>query len=92
MKNSDSKVIFTTDDNENVEFYVLEQTKVNGFTYLLVSDSYEDTEEGNAYILKDVSKDTDDSALYEMIENEQELELIAKIFEELMDDIEFETE
>lgn len=92
MENNENKVIFTTDENENVEFYIMEQTKVNGFTYLLVSDAQEEDEEGNAYILKDISKEMDDAAIYEMVENEQELGLVAKIFEELLEDIELETE
>jgi hypothetical protein len=92
MENNENKVIFTTDENENVEFYILEQTKVNGFTYLLVSDAQEEDEEGNAYILKDIAKEMDDAAIYEKVEDEQELGLVAKIFEELLEDIALETE
>lgn len=92
MADNDNKVIFTTEDNEQVEFYVLEQTKLGGFTYLLVTDAEEDDEEGNAYILKDVSTDSDESAVYDMVEDEKELESISKIFEELLDDIDLETE
>jgi len=88
----DNKVIFTTDNNETVEFHVLEQTKLNGNTYLLVTDADVNDEEGNAYILKDVSADTDESAVYDVVEDERELEAIAKIFEELLDDIQIETE
>jgi len=88
----DNKVIFTTDDNETVEFHVLEQTRLNGNTYLLVTDADDNEEEGNAYILKDVSADTDDSAVYNVVEDEKELEVIAKIFEELLDDIQIDTE
>jgi hypothetical protein len=88
----ENKVIFTTENDEQVEFYILEQTKLNGFTYLLVTDAQEDDEEGNAYILKDLSTDADDAALYDMIEDEKELELIGNIFEELVDDIELEIE
>ena len=92
MENKSNKVVFTTDDNEDVEFYIIEQTKVSGCDYLLVSDANEEDEDGNAYILKDKSKETDDAALYEMVEDEQELALLAKIFEELLEDIELETE
>lgn len=88
----DNKVIFTTDNNETVEFHVLEQTKLNGNTYLLVTDADVNDEEGNAYILKDVSADTDESAVYDVVEDERELEAIAKIFEELLDDVQIETE
>lgn len=88
----DNKVIFTTDDNETVEFHVLEQTQLNGNTYLLVTDADENEEEGNAYILKDISADADESAVYDVVEDEKELEVIAKIFEELLDDIQIKTE
>lgn len=92
MDNEENKVIFTTDDNEEVVFHIIEQTKVSGCNYLLVTDGKEEDEEVNAYILKDKSKETDEAAAYEMVEEEQELELIAKVFEELLEDIEFETE
>ncbi len=88
----DNKVIFTTDNNETVEFHVLEQTKLNGNTYLLVTDADDNDEVGNAYILKDLSADTDESAVYDVVEDEKELEAIAKIFEELLDDVQIETE
>ncbi|MBU5331317.1 DUF1292 domain-containing protein [Anaerocolumna aminovalerica] len=88
----DNKVVFTTDNNETVEFHVLEQTKLNGNTYLLVTDADDNDEVGNAYILKDLSADTDESAVYDVVEDEKELEAIAKIFEELLDDVQIETE
>lgn len=92
MSENQNKVIFTTEDNEQVEFFVLEQTKLNGYTYLLVTDTEEDEEEGTAYILKDLSKESDEASLYDIVEDEKELGLIAKIFEELLDDVEIETE
>ncbi len=91
MGENENKVIFTTDENEQVEFYILEQTKLNGYTYLLVTDAEEDDEEGNAYILKDLSTDADD-AVYDMVEDEKELDLIGKIFEELLEDIDLKKE
>ena len=33
-------------------FYVLEETRINGTNYLLVTDSEEDDEEGECYIFK----------------------------------------
>ena len=33
------KIKFVTDEGETVEFYVEEQTRVNGTDYLLVTDS-----------------------------------------------------
>ena len=69
----------------------MEQTKLNGITYLLVTDSDGEEEERTAYILKDLSQDTDESALYDIVDDENELESIAKIFEELLDDVDIET-
>ena len=91
MEEQKNKVTFTTEDNEQVEFFVLEQTKLNGITYLLVTDSDGEEEERTAYILKDLSQDTDESALYDIVDDENELESIAKIFEELLDDVDIET-
>ena len=36
------KLTFQGKDGEQAEFYVLEQTRVNGVNYLLVADSEED--------------------------------------------------
>lgn len=91
MDNIKSTVTFISDDNEETEFYCLEQTKLNGFTYLLVTDSEDDDdEEGNAYILKDMSLEDDESSLYSFVEDEEELNLVAKIFEELLEDTDLE--
>lgn len=38
-----------------LEFYVVEETKLNGANYLLVTDAEDDDEEGDCYILKDMS-------------------------------------
>lgn len=84
MDNSD-ELVFITDDGEEVIFRILEHTRLGGTDYLLVSP--EDDEE-EALILKDLSKDTDTEAIYDIVEDEQELELVAGIFKELLDDIE----
>ena len=39
-----------------------------------------------AYILKDLSEDSSADAVYEMVEDDKELDYISKIFEELLDD------
>ena len=41
------------DSEESVDFFVLEQTRINGTNYILVTDSEE--EDGEALILKDLS-------------------------------------
>ncbi len=85
------KITFTVEETgEEVELYVVEETRVSGVNYLLVTDSDGDEEEGEAYILKDVSDETDTDAIYEMVEDENELDAVSKIFEELLDDITLE--
>ena len=71
-----------------IEFFVEEQTTVAGITYLLVSDSQED--EANAYIMKDVSEEGSTEASYEMVEDEDELIAVSKVFEQMLDDVDLE--
>ena len=70
------KINFVTDDNEEVEFYIIEETRVNGYNYILVTDSQdEDDEEAEAYILKDVSDSADPGQhmnLWKMMKNLRE--------------------
>lgn len=82
------KITFQALDGEAVDFYVLDQTRLNGVNYLLVADSMED--EAEALILKDTAKDEETESVYEIVSEDTELEAIAKIFEEAIGDIEFE--
>lgn len=81
------KINFTfSDSSGTVEFFVLEQTMINGVQYILVTDSEED--EAEAYILKDLSKQDEDEALYVMVEDDEELKAVSAVFDELLDEIE----
>lgn len=91
MENKPDQIVFTTEDGEEVTLCVIEQTRFQGVNYLLVTpaEGDEEEEEGlEALILKDISNDTDEVAVYEPVEDENELELLAGIFRELVDDIE----
>jgi uncharacterized protein YrzB (UPF0473 family) len=88
MGNKPDEIKFTAQDGEEVTFHVLEQTRLGGVDYLLVSTADEEDEEAQALILKDISKDTDEEAIYDIVEDDRELELVAGIFKELLDDIE----
>lgn len=72
--------------NEDLEFYVLEQTQINGDTFLLVTE--EEEGDSDAFILKQVNGQ-DDELVYEMVEDENVLEGLAKIFAELLEDVDF---
>lgn len=83
------KIKFTFEDtNEEVEFFVLEQTRINGNNYILVTDS--DAEEAECLILKDTSAAEDTESLYEVVEDDAELSGILKVFEELLEDVDIE--
>ena len=82
------KIRFQLADGTVEEFFIEEQTRIGGVSYLLVSDSMED--EASAYILKDVSKDTDPEACYEMLEDEDDLQAVYKVFEQMLEDVDFE--
>ena len=78
------KFIFE-ETKEEVEFFILEQTKVNGDTYILVTDSEED--EAECLILKDTSAIQDQDSVYEIVEDAVELHAVLKVFEELLEDV-----
>ena len=85
------KIKFTFEETkEEVEFFVLEQTKVNGNSYILVTDSEED--EAECLILKDNSAAEEEESLYEIVEDDVELSAVLKAFEELLEDIDIEME
>ena len=82
------KIKFTFDSTQDeVEFFVLEQTKVNGDTYILVTDSEKDDAE--CMILKDTKEEGEES-VYTVVEDDVELEALSKVFEELLEDVDIE--
>ena len=80
------KITFTPDGEETVDFYVLEQTTIGGANYLLVTDAEED-EEGEAYILKDVTGSDSEERVYSMVEDDDEFEAVSGVFESMLDDV-----
>lgn len=87
-ENKETKVVnFTMDNGEEIPFFVVEETKIAGENYLLVTDSEDD--EADAYILREVSENTEES-FYEMLEDDDKINAISKVFAELLDDVEFE--
>ena len=81
------KLTFVTDDNENVELYIIEETRANGVNYLLVTDSSDEEDtDAECYILKDTSSEADADAVYEFVADDTEFDAISRIFAELMDD------
>ena len=72
---------------EEIEFFVVEETQINGTKYLFVTE--EEDEDCDAYILKEMRADEDD-IVYEMVEDDAELRAVGKVFAELIDDADIE--
>ncbi len=79
------KIKFTLDTQESVEFYVLEQTRLSGNQYILVTDAEEG--DGDALILKEISLKNADEKVYEIVEEDTELSAVAAVFETLLEDV-----
>ena len=76
------------DGNGEDEFFVLEQTKINGATYILVTDSEEDDAE--CLILKETGVEEQTDKMYEIVEDDTKLLAVSKVFEELLEDVSIE--
>ena len=76
------------DGNGEDEFFVLEQTMINGATYILVTDSEEDDAE--CLILKETGVEEQTDKMYEIVEDDTELLAVSKVFEELLEDVSIE--
>lgn len=81
------KIIFETDEGP-IEFYIVDETRISGRNYILVTDSKD--EEAEALILKDVSSESDKDAIYEIVDDDVELMAVAKVFEESLEDVKIE--
>ncbi|MBE6010330.1 MAG: DUF1292 domain-containing protein [Eubacterium sp.] len=78
------RLIFTDGDTgEQAELYLLEETSIGGVTYYLATE--EESEDSLAYIFKEICSDDDELTL-EIVEDDTELNAIAKVFAELIDD------
>lgn len=85
------KIKFQPQGDDPVEFYVIEQTKIGGCHYILVTDVEEG--DGEALILKEVSNVRDDSSeesTFAVVTDDEELSAVAGVFEDLLEDVEFE--
>ena len=87
----EEKIIFIDDEGTQVPMYVVEETRINNVNYILVTEQDED-DEATAYILKDISNDGDEEAIYEMVQEDSELEYIGRIFSELLEDVDITRE
>lgn len=81
------KITFIQDGEESADFFILEQTRISGINYILVTDQEEG--DGEALILKDLSSPEETESLYEIVSDEDELGAVADMFGNLLDDVDF---
>ena len=78
------KIEFETDEGPS-EWYVLDETRINGCNYILVADKL--TGDAECMILKDTAPAESKESIYEEIEDDNELEVVAGMFEESLGDV-----
>lgn len=90
MSEKKENIITLSSDDGDIEVEVIDQTVINGVTYLLVADVVtDDEEEGDCYILKDVSSKDSEYADYEVVPDD-EADGIFDVFENMLkEDIDF---
>ena len=64
---------------------VLEQTRIGGHNYILVTDVEEG--DGDALILKDMSQDGEEESIYDVVSDDEELEAVSGVFADMLEDI-----
>ncbi len=80
----EDQIVLEGENGEKLVFYVLEQTRIAGKSYLLVTDSRDGDAE--AFILRDDSEDTDKESVYVFVEDDAEFEAISGVFEGMLDE------
>ncbi len=80
------KITFIPEGEEPVQFCVLEQTRLGGIDYILVTDAEEG--EGEALILRDMSAADEADAVYEIVTDDEKLNAVAAVFENMLEDVE----
>ena len=82
----DNKINIIDEEGNEIELIIIETAKFEGRDYILASESE------NAYILKDVSEDKDLDSIYEFVDDEKELDMLADVFSELIGDMDIDLE
>ncbi|MCI8565387.1 MAG: DUF1292 domain-containing protein [Lachnospiraceae bacterium] len=83
----DEKIVLTDESGETITLYAVEETRVAGVNYLLAAEEEGD---GSCLILRDVSSPEETEAIYEIVEDEDELDYLFHIFKELVGEIDLE--
>ena len=77
--------LIPTDSAEEEEFYVLDQAKLGGKTYLLVTD--EEEGDGMCMILRDDAGSDEEESLYAVVDDDNELSALMILFQDKLEDL-----
>ncbi len=78
---SREQMTFINDDGGEENFYVQAETTLGGISYLLVTET-EDLS-GDAYIFRQ-TEETENELTFDVVDDDDELEALAAVFEELL--------
>ena len=84
---NDGTIMLTAEDGSEDAFFVWEKADIAGRQYLLVSNvdpAQEENEEADDEEISLILR----AVLYDIVEDEEELRIISKYFEELLEDVE----
>lgn len=85
------KVQFIPDGEDHaVDFYVLEETKLGGVQYLLVTDTMDG--DGEALILRARPEETENESMYEIVDDDQEQTAVLLLMRDALEDLGIEIE
>jgi len=85
-------ITMTDENGEEREFVVIDSFEDKGVNYMLVVDAGEmDDEESEAFVLKEVSSDGDES-VFEFIDDDEEFDRIVNLFQDGSEDYDIETD
>lgn len=84
------KIEFAADDGTKVEFFVVEQAKLGGKNYILVTDTDDEEAEAEALILKETPIVGTKDLSYEIVENDDELAALSSLFSSLLEDVDIQ--
>ena len=91
METAMEKVQFMPEgETHPVDFFVLEETRLAGKQYLLVTDSEDG--DGEALILRSDPEDTDSDSTYEIVEDEKELSAVLLLMRDSLEELGIEIE
>lgn len=83
------KIVFKTEDGEELSLFVLEETTFQGQRFLLASETSpmdeDDSDELEVYVLKQDSSE-DEEEVYSLIEDDQLLDSVMEIFGQMYND------